>query len=173
MGDPQLAVFSFDSDLRAAEFLTAALRLQEEGKLRIEDAVFVHKSASGSTSVRETTDPSPGGAAISSGFWGLLFGAILGVPIAGMAVGATAGAVAAAAIDTGVPDDLVRQLREQITPGTTALALLTSTIDQDAVLAELKRFAGARLVTGTLSANAVEQVQAALADEADATSTTD
>lgn len=159
MADSQLAVFSFDSELRATEFLTAALRLHEEGKLQVLDAVFVSRDDKGRTSVRETTDPSPGQSAFTSGAWGLLFGALLAVPIAGLAIGAATGALVAAAVDTGVPDDLVHQVREQITPGTTALALLVSRIDQDAVREELARFKGARLITGTLSEESVTRIQ--------------
>lgn len=91
MSEQQLAVFAFDSALKAQEFFTAALRLNQEGSLLVRDAVFVSKDEDGKARVTETTDPSPGRVA-SVGVWGLLFGAILAVPVAGLAIGAGTGA---------------------------------------------------------------------------------
>lgn len=162
MSEQQLAVFAFDSALKAQEFFTAALRLNQEGSLLVRDAVFVSKDEDGKARVTETTDPSPGRAALSSGVWGLLFGAILAVPVAGLAIGAGTGALMAKLIDTGVPDDFVQQLRETVQPSTTAVALLVSHVNQEAVNAELARFAGAKLISGTLGDDAIARVNEAL-----------
>ncbi|HNI33988.1 MAG TPA: DUF1269 domain-containing protein [Microthrixaceae bacterium] len=162
MPGQQLAVLSFDSSLKAQEFMTAVARLQEEGKILVQDAVFVTKEPGGRTTVVETTDPGPGSSALTAGAWGLLFGALLAVPIAGLAIGAGTGALMAKLVDTGVPDDFVQQIREQVKEGWTALALLVSHINRDAVLAELGRFQGAELISGDLSPEAVAAVQAAL-----------
>jgi uncharacterized membrane protein len=144
--------------------MTAVLRLQEDGKILVQDAVFVSKDAEGKTSVVETSDPTPGTAALGSGMWGLLFGALLAVPIAGLAIGAATGALTAKLIDTGVPDEFVKEVREVVAPGWTALALLVSHINREAVLAELERFHGARLISGNLSPEAVAAVSEALGD---------
>jgi len=164
MSTQQLAVLSFESALKAQEFMTATLRLQQEGNILVQDAVFVSKNADGKTRVVETTDPTPGTSALTSGAWGLLFGALLAVPIAGLAVGAATGALMAKLIDTGVPDDFVAQVREQVKEGNTALALLVSHINRDAVIAELARFQGAELISGSLSEEGVAAVNAALAE---------
>jgi len=168
VSDQQLAVLAFDSALRAQEFMTAVLRLQQEGKILVQDAVFVSKDEAGNARVVETTDPTPASAALGAGTWGLLFGALLAVPVAGLVVGAASGALMAKLTDTGVPDDFVGEVRELVAPGRTALALLVSHIDRDAVLGELARFQGAELISGTLSPAAVEAVQAALAGGSDA-----
>jgi uncharacterized membrane protein len=164
MSDHQLAVLAFDSALKAQEFMTAVLRLQQDGKILVQDAVFVGKDEEGRTSVLETTDPGPGASAFSSGMWGMLFGALLAVPIAGLAVGAATGALAAKLIDTGVPDEFVQQVRESVAPGSTALALLVSHINREAVLAELERFKGATLLSSDLSQEAVDAVNQALSE---------
>ena len=165
----RLAAISFDDELRAVELMTAMTRLAREEKLRIVDAVFVVKDESGRTHVRETTDLQTGSTALGAGLWSGLFGLILGGPV-GMLVaggiGAGAGALTAKLVDVGVTDEFVQQLRELVRPGTTTLCLLADLIDNDAVLAELSRFPGARYVAGNLPMEGIRRVRDALGDAA-------
>jgi predicted PurR-regulated permease PerM len=64
--------------------------------------------------------------ALSGAFWGMLFGLIFFVPFLGAAVGAAAGAAGGALTDVGIDDDLIKRIRDRLTPGTSALFLLTS-----------------------------------------------
>jgi len=164
--DPRkLIVLGFDSRLKAEEALLAATRLQTEGEILLHDAVFVSKDEDGSTRVTETVDQAPGDAALSGGFWGMLFGTILAGPVGtvvGGAVSAGASALVAKLVDTGITDGSIKKLRETIATGTTALALLISHIHEDKLVAELHRFAGATLVATDLPDAAVAAVKAAL-----------
>lgn len=164
--DPRkLIVLGFDSPLKAQEALLAATRLQTEGEILLHDAVFVDKAEDGATRVTETVDQTPGDAALSGSFWGMLFGTILAGPVGavvGGAVSAGASALAAKLIDVGIPDATVKKLRETVLPGTTALALLISHVHEEKLLAELHRFAGAKLVATDLPEEAVAAVKAAL-----------
>jgi uncharacterized membrane protein len=63
--------------------------------------------------------------ALDGAFWGMLFGLLFFVPFFGMAIGAGMGAIAGAFTDVGIDDNFIRQARQQITPGTSALFLLT------------------------------------------------
>ncbi|EME54232.1 DUF1269 domain-containing protein [Amycolatopsis decaplanina] len=67
-----------------------------------------------------------GHGALTGAFWGMLFGLIFLVPLLGAAVGATAGTLGGLASDYGIDDDLIRQIRGEITEGTSALFLLSS-----------------------------------------------
>lgn len=170
MTAPQtFAALSFPDGFRATEFATALARLESEGKILVRDAVFLVKDAEGKTYVRETTDLQVGSTAFGGALWSGLFGLLLGGPVGllvGGAVGAGAGALTAKAIDLGVPDETIEQLKEVLTPGTTTVAVLASHIDRDAVIAELERFDGARYVWGTLDPDAVDEVQRALGEAA-------
>lgn len=165
--DPRkLIVLAFDSPLKAQEALMAATRLMTEGEILLHDAVFVAKDANGETVVKETTDVTPGEAAMDGAFWGLLFGTLLAGPVGalvGGAISAGTGALAAKLIDTGVPDQCVQQLRDTVTPGTTALALLVSHVHLEALVKEMRRFAGAQIVTTDLPDATVAAVREALA----------
>lgn len=72
--------------------------------------------------------------ALGGAFWGLLFGLLFFVPLLGLAVGAAAGALGGSLTDVGIDDGMIRQIREKVTPGTSALFALTSGAVQDKVL---------------------------------------
>lgn len=162
----QLIVLGFDDQASAAEMLTAANRMSEQGTLLLQDAVFVTKNLKGKVKVVETVDPSPGGAALGGAFWGFLFGALLFIPVAGMVIGAATSALMAKLIDTGVSDDFVKKLRESIEPGKVYLALLVSHVNEEKTLEELKRYAGmAELVYANVPDNVIAEVKDALGQE--------
>jgi uncharacterized membrane protein len=164
--DPRkLIVLGFDSRLKAEEALLAATRLQAEGEIVLHDAVFVTRDEDGTAHVTETVDETPGEAALSGSFWGMLFGTLLAGPVGmvvGGAISAGAGALVAKLIDVGISDGAVEKLRDAVSPGTTALALLISHIHEEKLVAELHRFAGAKLVATDLPEAAVAAVKAAL-----------
>lgn len=161
----RLLVISFDDALRAQEFLLAAARLQKNDVIQIHDAVIIGREADGTSHVRETTDLTPGQAGAGAGVWGLLLGTLFGGPIGGLVVGAASaggGALYARLVDTGVKDATIKELREAVPPGRTAVALLVSHISVADLQRELTRFPRAQLVETDLPPAAVSAVQEAL-----------
>ena len=163
---PQTLVgISFDDSFRAQEFLTATKGLAAKGDLMLRDAVLVMKNDDGHTMVHETTDLQPGRSALSGAMWAGLFGLILGGPVgwvAGLAVGAGTGAVAAHVIDLGISDEWVAWFRETVAPGTVTVALLVEELNRDALVKEAARFTGAELVYANLDDATIKRVEAAL-----------
>jgi uncharacterized membrane protein len=89
--------------------------------------------------------------ALGGGFWGLLFGLIFFVPFLGLAIGAASGALFGSLANVGISDSFINSVRDQVTPGTSALFLVSS----DAVLDRVKaEFPGnnAELISTNLSA---------------------
>lgn len=162
--DPRsIVVFKFDDQMGAQEMLVALNRMSSEGTLLLQDAVFVTKDGKGKVRVTQTTDPSPGQAAWGGAFWGLLFGILLFVPIAGMAIGAGSAALMAKLMDTGISDDFVKQLRGEIQPGKVFLAAMVSHVNADKALEEMRRYAGmATVVSATLPAEGLASLEEAL-----------
>ena len=71
-------------------------------------------------------------------FWVFLFGMIFFVPFLGAAIGAGMGS---AMSDVGIDDDFIKQVREKVTEGTSALFALTSgATAPDKVVNELKAY---------------------------------
>ncbi|MGA8117990.1 MAG: DUF1269 domain-containing protein [Actinocatenispora sp.] len=164
----KLVVVAFDDAMRAQEFLLVAMRLMKEGELALHDAVFISRDADGRSSVRETTDLTPGRGALGGALWGVLLGTLLGGPIGALVGGAASaggGALLAKLIDTGIKDEQVKQLRETVRPGTTALALLVSHVSLGGLQTELARFPGATVVQSDLPEASVHAVRSAM-DEA-------
>jgi uncharacterized membrane protein len=160
----RLVGIAFEDNFRAQEFLTACFRLASNGHLTVRDAVFVLKDEEGKTTVRETTDLEPGRAAMSGAVWAGLFGLLLGGPVgwvAGLAVGAGAGAVTAKVVDVGISDEWVAWFREAVEPGKVVVALLVEDLDEDALIQEASRFAGSELVYANLDDATVARIAAA------------
>ncbi len=171
-----LVAISFPDQFRANEFLTAAARLVSQKKLVVKDAVFVTKDPDGKTHVRETRDLQTGTTAASTGLWSAFIGALVAGPIGlvvGGAIGAGAGAIAAKVVDLGIPDEWVTWLKEAAEPGRTVLALLVTDFDREAVLEELERFHGARLLYGNLPPAVLTRVHEALGDASEPPTTAD
>ena len=162
-----LVGISFNDMYRAQEFLTAATRLAANKHLVLKDAVVVAKNENGHAVVRETTDPQPARSAISGAVWTGLLGLLLGGPVgwlAGTAVGAGAGAVTAKVLDYGIPDEWVEWFREAVLPGTATVALLVTDLDREALIAEVERFQGARLVYANLDDLTLDRIRKAMGE---------
>jgi uncharacterized membrane protein len=80
-------------------------------------------------------------------WWGVLLGMIFLAPFAGPALGAAAGAVAGGLADFGLGDDFILQVREAVTPGTSAVFVMSDR----ATAAQLELELGAPLIRAELS----------------------
>ena len=125
-----LTVWKFPSVLGAERAEHTLEQLSKQELITIHDAAIVSFPEDAkkpkTKQLRNTTSTG----ALGGSFWGLLFGLIFFVPLLGMAVGAGLGALAGSMADVGIDDDFIRAMREEITPGTSALFLMAS----DAVL---------------------------------------
>jgi uncharacterized membrane protein len=139
--------------VRAQEFLLAMNRLRDDGALDLKDAVILVKDRQGKVRVTETVDPSPGRAALSGAVWVGLVGLLLGGPVgwlAGLGVGAGAGAMTAKLVDLGIPDEWVAWFKAAVRPDTATVVVLVEELDVRALTREAERFAGAELLHTTL-----------------------
>lgn len=170
VSDPDAAVIigvSFDSVLKAQEYLLAMGRLRQDGALALKDAVTVTKNDAGKVMVTETIDPTPGRAAASGAMWTGLLGLVVGGPIgwiAGIGIGAGAGAVAAKVVDLGIPDEWVAWFKETVEPGTSTIVILAEHVHVHALATEARRFSGAELLYTSMSDSAMDQLAEAFSD---------
>lgn len=104
-----------------------------------------------------------GAGALGGAFWGMLFGLIFFIPLLGAAIGAAAGALSGSLADVGIDDSFIKQTRESVTPGTSALFVLTSDAVQDKVR---EAFAGvnAELIFTNLSQDQENALRNAFSD---------
>lgn len=71
---------------------------------------------------------------MSGAFWGFLFGLLFFIPILGLAIGAGIGALTGHLTDVGIDDKFINNVKSQVTPGTSALFLLSSDAVTDRVV---------------------------------------
>lgn len=169
-GQPDTIIgVSFDDVYRSQEFLTAVTRMNANGHLRLLDAVVVTKDVDGKTRIRETVDLQPGRAALSGAVWTGLLGLIVGGPvgwIAGLGVGAGAGALTAKVVDVGVPDEWVDWFRAAVEPHSFTVVVLANDVDVDALVEETARFDGGHLVYANLQPHTIRRIELALGEVA-------
>lgn len=163
----RIVALAFDTPLRAHDALLSAMRLQEHDLLEVHDAVFVTRSEDGAVEITESADPTPVAAAVPSSLFGALVGTLLAGPV-GLLIGGVlaggGGALAAKLIDSGIPSRVLGELQELTRPGQTVLALMVSDIAGMAVIEELRRFQGARVVYAQVPAAALEMMREVLAE---------
>lgn len=134
-----MTVWKFESADGAETALDTLEQLQKEELIQVLDgAVVSWPSGKSKPKTRQLHSLTAGGA-LGGAFWGFLFGLIFFVPLIGMAVGAGMGALVGSLTHVGIDDDFIQHVREQITPGTSALFVLS----QGAVMDKVKgAFAG-------------------------------
>jgi uncharacterized membrane protein len=145
-----LTVWKFDSAGGAGNALALLERMQKEELVQINDAAYVTWPEGKKKPKTEQLRNLAGAGALGGSFWGLLFGLIFFVPLLGMAVGAAMGALSGSMADVGIDDDFIREVRGNVTPGTSALFLMTSNAVVDKVIDEFKN-SGATLLSTNLS----------------------
>jgi uncharacterized membrane protein len=136
-----LSVLKFDDPNGADRVLLALQALQERQMITLEDAAVVSWPQGNKKPKTRQLHGTTGAGATWGAFWGFLFGLIFFVPLLGMAIGAGTGALSGSLADVGIDDDFIRQVREKVTPGTSALFALTSgATAPDRVIDELKQY---------------------------------
>lgn len=134
-----LTAIKFDTS-NGADRMEATLQdLQREQLITVLDAAVVSWPVGAKKPKTRQLFSTTGGGAMAGSFWGLLFGLLFFVPLIGMAVGAAAGALMGHFADIGIDDNFIKQSRDKITPGTSALFLLSAAAVPDRIAEELKK----------------------------------
>jgi uncharacterized membrane protein len=159
-----LTVWKFTTPQGAEQAEATLLDLQRQQLIKVHDAATVSWEEGRNKPKTRQLKSFVGGGALGGSFWGLLFGLIFFVPLLGVAIGAGLGALAGSMSDAGIDDRFIQDVRDQITPGTSALFVLTSDAVQDKVR---DAFAGQRpeLISTNLSTEQEAALREAFADD--------
>ncbi|MFG1819659.1 DUF1269 domain-containing protein [Kribbella sp. NPDC049174] len=130
-----LTVWKFDNPNGAGEAASTLEGLGKQGLINIHDAATVSWPSDAKKPKTRQLHSLTGAGAMGGMFWGMLFGLIFLVPLLGAAIGAAAGALAGSMSDVGIDDDFIKSARDKITPGTSALFLMSSDAVTDKVKA--------------------------------------
>ena len=113
----------------------------QRGGASLEDAAVVSWPQGKKKPQTRQLHGTAGAGALGGAFWGFLFGLIFFVPFLGAAIGAGMGALTGSMADVGIDDDFIKQVREKVTEGTSALFALTSgATAPERVIDELRQY---------------------------------
>jgi uncharacterized membrane protein len=132
-----LTVWRFDGSQAAEEALPRLERLAALSLVSVDDAALVSWPHGRRKPSARGLGSLTGGGGLWAGSWGMLLALIFLVPIAGPAFGAAAGTLAGSLADFGIDDDFIKRVRDAVTPGTSALFLLTSRAGAETLTEEL------------------------------------
>jgi uncharacterized membrane protein len=162
-----LTAWKFSTPYGADEALNKLKSLQAQQLIQVQDAAVVTWEAGQRKPKTHQLHDTKLGGALGGGFWGLLFGLIFFVPFLGLAIGAASGALFGSLADVGISDSFIAAVRDKVTPGTSALFLLSS----DAVIDRVRNeFHGteAELISTNLSAEQESKLREAFQEGAEA-----
>ncbi|MEU8517859.1 DUF1269 domain-containing protein [Kitasatospora sp. NPDC048722] len=133
-----LTVWRFPTPTGADDALDTLMKLQRQELIKVQDgAVISWPEGARKPRTRHLGDMT-GMGALGGAFWGFLLGMIFFVPLLGAAVGAAGGALGGHLAHLGIDDDFIKGVRKKVTPGTSALFVLSSDAVLDRVRSEFE-----------------------------------
>lgn len=159
-----LTVWKFDNPDGAETVLEELKQLQAQELIKVLDGAVVSWPADAKRPKTRQLADMTGRGALGGAFWGLLFGLLFFIPLIGLAVGAAAGALGGSMADVGIDDSFIKEVKQKVTPGTSALFLLSS----DAVLDKVKENVSgmhAELIHTNLSAEQEAALRSTFAED--------
>jgi uncharacterized membrane protein len=128
-----LTVWAFDDVGGADKAIETLKNLQQQQLIKLQDAAIVTWEVGKKKPKTRQLNNLAGAGALGGAFWGMLFGLLFLIPLLGAAIGAATGALAGSMADVGIDDKFINQVKQKVTPGTSALFVLTSDAVQDRV----------------------------------------
>ena len=159
-----LTAWAFPGVNDAEQAIAKLQALQTQKLITIQDAAVVSWEVDKKKPKTRQLNNLAGAGALGGAFWGMLFGLIFFVPLLGLAVGAAVGGLSGSMADVGIDDSFINGVKQRVTPGTSALFLLSS----DAVIDRVKDvFAGtqAELIASNLSSEQEAKLREVFAEE--------
>ena len=133
-----LTVLKFPTADGADMMLDRLQQLQLQQLITVQDASIVTWPVGAKKPKTRQLNSTTGAGALGGAFWGMLFGLLFFVPFFGLAVGAAMGALAGHFAHYGIDENFIKQVRDKVTEGTSALFLLTSGAVIDRVASAVK-----------------------------------
>lgn len=146
-----MTVWKYSTPTGAEQAVQILQRLSAEQDITVLDAATVSWEVGEKKPKTHQLNDLTGSGALGGAFWGLLFGLIFFVPLLGAALGAATGALSGSLTDVGIDDAFINRTRDQVTPGTSALFILSSDAVVDKVKDAFRELPTPELLSSNLS----------------------
>ncbi len=147
-----LTAWAFPTVDGAEKAVEHVQQLQKQDLIKLQDAAMVSWPVDKKKPKTHHLSHLSGPGALGGSFWGMLFGLLFFAPLLGAAIGAGVGALTWSLGDAGVDDDFVQAVKESVTPGTSALFLLTTDARMDQIK-DVFSGLGPQLITSDLASD--------------------
>jgi len=154
---------AFEGEETAKGMLNDVLKMEEQGKIEVLDAVVASRGVGKNVNIEQTQSAKGKYAKRGTGI-GFLAGLLLGGPILGAAGGAAVGAISGSMKDVGIEDDFIEKISTGLGPNSSAIFLMTQNADMEAVDKYLKPFK-ARVLSTTLDPEVETKLTKMLSEE--------
>jgi len=152
-----LVVIAFDDPEEAGEVRHTLSSMQDTGHLSLNDSAVVVKDEDGKVHIKDEIDRGVKVGAVGGSVVGLLLASVF-FPIAGLVIGAVGGALVGKLMDTGVSKSFIKEVTEEIQPGSSAIFFIVRGDDPGPTVAALRDYKGKILQT-TLPEEAEETLR--------------
>ncbi len=159
-----LTVFKFSTPEGAEQTLSKLQDLQKRQLIAILDAAIVTWPTDKKKPRTRQLYNLAGAGALTGAFWGMLFGLIFLMPFLGAMIGAATGAISGSFADVGIDDNFIKEVREKVVPGTSALFLMSANEVVDRIRTELGAL-DADLIASNLSTEQEARLREIFAEE--------
>jgi uncharacterized membrane protein len=136
----QLVVITFDDVEQAGQALKSLRQVEKAGQIKINDTAVVVKDSEGRVHTRNELSGATETGAVVGGVIGAMVTFFF--PPAGAALGAAGGAAVGALLNEGVDGNFVREVQEDLKPGSSALFVVARDGDLEAAVAALEPYKG-------------------------------
>lgn len=136
-----LVVITFDNAEEAGQVRETLRSAEHAEYLKLDDSAVVVKDEEGKVHVKNEMDRGVKIGAIGGGLVGLLIAGVF-FPIGGLVLGALGGALVGKSVDLGVDQKFVKEVSEDLQPGTSAIFFIVREANPDVALAALKPYRG-------------------------------
>lgn len=160
-----LSAIKFPTADGADRAVTTLSDLQKQQLITVHDVAVVSWPSDKKQPKTRHVDNMAGAGALGGAFWGMLFGLIFFVPFLGAAIGAGIGALTGSLVHVGIDEDFINRVRDRVTPGTSALFVMSSGAVVDRVIDAFKGME-AEILTTNLSKDQEDKLREAFAEAA-------
>jgi uncharacterized membrane protein len=164
MPDHEMIVVAFDNENEADQVLNSLKGMQALDIVDLKNAAVIVRDSSGEVKIKETSDFDTKQGAIGGAAAGAVLGLLGGGFLRGALLGAAGGAAAGKFIDLGLEDDLLKEIGDNLGPGTSAVVALVDFEQVDQAMEELDKFEGGRILRHTLSPEVYTKLSEAVED---------
>ena len=151
MPDHEMMVIAFDNEYEAEQVLDSLKAMESKDVVDLKNGAVIVRSSSGEVKINETSDFDTKQGAMGGAAAGAVLGLLGGGFIRGALLGAAGGAAAGKFIDLGIEDDFLKEVGDNLGPGSSAVVALVDFEQVDRAMEELDKFEGGRIMRHTLS----------------------